>query len=437
MIEEVFISTINHKVLYGNTILYPKSPKYPLHIVNNGVESKMLSQLRVNDVILSIMYSNFDAFTASKYLVDIKDELENILVRLDSTSINNQYFIVLEILQNIDILIDKNDGEIIDLDKLILEHNSRNIKNNNSKNSKINGNAIARNTISNNTTLIIDNPVSNNLITNTSTEISDTPIINSIDINIANAANETNIITNNMSSISLENLLPKRNCYINIVESLHTVISPGNKVIQNIINGSIFIDKNLSNEINDEIKMTIMKGDKYNINFKSNYIMYDDLNKIKIVKPKKENNELQDSILMTYHIQSMKEIPIRFQRVGDKYIFECDLKRKYKFIKIVIPVSATTYAAEIKATIGNATFNSEKRAVIWVIEDSIFSRENIIINAKVFETEIVKMPIMVYFNIPDWTDSGVSIGNCICSKVGTVDFWVRHTTQDEYYEIQQ
>lgn len=97
MIEQIFISDDSNKILYGNQKLLPEILQYPLHIEND----KRISQLKINDVILSILYCNYDNFTSAKILQDLKLFLESKILKIDSKTVKENYFLISELLNNI------------------------------------------------------------------------------------------------------------------------------------------------------------------------------------------------------------------------------------------------------------------------------------------------------------------------------------------------
>jgi len=97
MPKELFIATENHKILYGNPYKYPETAhiEYPVH----GYNGKFLSQLKINNIILSVLYSKIDCFSAAKYLLDIKTYLETHLKCLDSRSVKANLRKIVELLE--------------------------------------------------------------------------------------------------------------------------------------------------------------------------------------------------------------------------------------------------------------------------------------------------------------------------------------------------
>lgn len=108
MIQEIFITDLACNVLYGSPRLFPASADleragsgvwhgYPVETVGN----RRLSRLRVNDVVLAILYTAIDNFTASRFLQDLKSLIERRISRIDSKSVRKNYFTLLELLQNV------------------------------------------------------------------------------------------------------------------------------------------------------------------------------------------------------------------------------------------------------------------------------------------------------------------------------------------------
>jgi hypothetical protein len=92
MIEEIFISS-KDKILLGNPDLYPQNPSYPTHTTG----SSQYTQLKVNNIILGILYSNIDVFIIIEYLQVLKRNLENRFNNIDEQIILDNYFIVREL----------------------------------------------------------------------------------------------------------------------------------------------------------------------------------------------------------------------------------------------------------------------------------------------------------------------------------------------------
>lgn len=108
MIQEIFITDLACNVLYGNPRMFPstmdarkaKSGELGCSYPVESVGDRRLSRLKVNDVILSILYVDTDNFTASKFLVDLKNLIEGQISRIDCRSVKKNYFTLLELLQN-------------------------------------------------------------------------------------------------------------------------------------------------------------------------------------------------------------------------------------------------------------------------------------------------------------------------------------------------
>lgn len=60
------------------------------------LDSSRIAQLRVNDILLNILYQDMDNFQAAKSLLDIKNLIEEKIITLDSKSVQKHYFWLLE-----------------------------------------------------------------------------------------------------------------------------------------------------------------------------------------------------------------------------------------------------------------------------------------------------------------------------------------------------
>ena len=64
MIKEIFIVDDNDKVLYGDPSKFPKRAIYPMNEVN-GLQ---MTQLRINDVRIAVLYGFLDKFSMLSYV---------------------------------------------------------------------------------------------------------------------------------------------------------------------------------------------------------------------------------------------------------------------------------------------------------------------------------------------------------------------------------
>ncbi len=96
MIEETFLSTLDGEVIIGNSHLFPKNPKYPIHLCNG----KMFCQLRSNDLVLGVLYMAIDDFKAAKYLYDLKLFLKSQVGELTDKNVRKNYVLFLECIMN-------------------------------------------------------------------------------------------------------------------------------------------------------------------------------------------------------------------------------------------------------------------------------------------------------------------------------------------------
>lgn len=100
MIEEIFI-TYNDKVILGDIDAYPKNPEYPTHVLDNN----QLTQFKVNDVVLSALYTDLDVFFVLDYLEKLKGEIENDVSKLNYKNVQEYYFSILEIIHRYQVVI--------------------------------------------------------------------------------------------------------------------------------------------------------------------------------------------------------------------------------------------------------------------------------------------------------------------------------------------
>ncbi|KAF9762406.1 hypothetical protein NGRA_2037 [Nosema granulosis] len=100
MIEELFI-THNGKVILGDPQAYPKDPEYPTHVVAN----KQLTQIKVNDLEISALYSNMDVFFILDYLEKLTAEIEGEVCTLTYNKVQENYFSILGVVHRYQVVI--------------------------------------------------------------------------------------------------------------------------------------------------------------------------------------------------------------------------------------------------------------------------------------------------------------------------------------------
>lgn len=99
MIQEIFITDLARNVLYGDSRLLPSESslrEYPIEYT--GI--RRLCKLKVNDVVLAVLYTETDNFTASRFLLDLKSLIEGRISRIDCRSVQKHYFVLLDLLQS-------------------------------------------------------------------------------------------------------------------------------------------------------------------------------------------------------------------------------------------------------------------------------------------------------------------------------------------------
>jgi hypothetical protein len=100
MIQDIFVSTLSNQIIFGNGSKYPEVSKYPIE----NIGDKTICQLKVNDIILSIVFSHIHSFCASKFLLDLSVLIKSKINILNSESVSKYYFILLELSQNPEIV---------------------------------------------------------------------------------------------------------------------------------------------------------------------------------------------------------------------------------------------------------------------------------------------------------------------------------------------
>lgn len=334
MIHEVFILDDTKKILFGNPRLYPENPSYPIHETPEG----RLCQLRIKDIILSILYSQFDNFTATKILLDLKFQIQSKLVEIDSKSVKDNYFFLTEMLQSI---------------------NSIHL----SKSKDINKDKI---------------PLSDN------------------------------------------------NVYIDVVESVRTIISPDNKVINNSIFGHVI---STQGDI-EKVKILISKPKNFKIITSTSYKIKDNLNTIEL----SGENIPSNTSIMSYIIHDVKTPILTVNKTGSAYIFTCNPRLTFKSLKIRIPIGSSIFDADIQTSVGTARFDIDEGEVVWSFKNFFFNTESITIDAKGSRNEEFLKPIKIDLNISEWIETGLRIESC---KTEAKKIWVHYSTQSCLYEIRQ
>lgn len=118
MIKDIFISDESNNLLIGPTYNFPfigvdtlvpgsdqkikpenfmaQAYSYPTGMVSGH----KYSHLRINNVVLSIMFTDIDNFTATKFLVDLQRFLETKLPKITTETVKNNYFLLLDLLKS-------------------------------------------------------------------------------------------------------------------------------------------------------------------------------------------------------------------------------------------------------------------------------------------------------------------------------------------------
>lgn len=226
---------------------------------------------------------------------------------------------------------------------------------------------------------------------------------------------------------SILDYIPSDDIYIDVVESVYTVIGPGNYVLQNAIQGNIIPT---GRRLHD-IRMSIDKSSRYISTYSTDYGMTENENSIEVTGKK----ILQPTVLISYYIQKANDPIMSMSRTGNKYEFISTVKSEYKFLIITIPVSPSTYQVRIKAESGKATFFMDKGQVQWEFIDNTFERETITIEEVAYDSRKNDKPVLVRFNIPKYTDGAVKVRHSQCTESAQAKFWIRYSTQDGHYEI--
>ncbi|KAL6121957.1 hypothetical protein NUSPORA_01066 [Nucleospora cyclopteri] len=119
MIEEVFISNSSNNLVFGD---FSKFPLNKLDYPMAQVFSKRICQLKVNDVILSILYRDMDNFMATKQLLNIKNCLIYNNIEITEKSVINNYFLILRLLDQPNLIFDqKKDNFSLKTDNFYLD----------------------------------------------------------------------------------------------------------------------------------------------------------------------------------------------------------------------------------------------------------------------------------------------------------------------------
>lgn len=149
MIWNVFISDISNNPILGLPLKSPINSSYKI------------SSLRINDILISAVFSSLDSFSISKYLADLLSHLQTVVPILCLKSVKENYFILLDILKSPEFIFD---GGIFNINENIFT-NSDIFINTVEVVNRIN-NSITDNSITDNS--ITDNSITNNSITNNS-----------------------------------------------------------------------------------------------------------------------------------------------------------------------------------------------------------------------------------------------------------------------------
>lgn len=112
-------------------------------------------------------------------------------------------------------------------------------------------------------------------------------------------------------------------------------------------------------------------------------------------------------------------------------------------VEIIIPVPADADSPKFKTTIGNCKYAPEQNAVVWAIKSFPGGKEYLmrahfgLPSVKSEENSEGKPPILVRFEIPYFTTSGIQVRYLkIIEKSGYQALpWVRYITQNGDYQL--
>lgn len=97
MIHDIFICNLECRLLYGDNRTFQKPDNYP--VIDLG--DKRIHTLKVNDIILSILYSQIDNFAALQFLRDLKRFIEKRINEITEKTVEDNYFVLVNLLQNV------------------------------------------------------------------------------------------------------------------------------------------------------------------------------------------------------------------------------------------------------------------------------------------------------------------------------------------------
>ncbi|KAM0680102.1 hypothetical protein GINT2_001795 [Glugoides intestinalis] len=110
MIKEIFISDTFNNLLVGNTYQFSLAEQDKFICKNDGFTNKKeccracdkcykTSSIKINDVVLTILFQELDPFSAIRFLIDLKTVLEKKIMKITSDTVKKNYFLLLEILK--------------------------------------------------------------------------------------------------------------------------------------------------------------------------------------------------------------------------------------------------------------------------------------------------------------------------------------------------
>lgn len=375
MIKEIFIADSLNNLLVGNSIFFEKSRN-----------SEKIKSLRINDIILSVCFTEIDPFTATRFLVDLKTAIEKRIFEISVESVKMNYFLILDLIKT---------PETVYLFQK---------------------------------TKVFTGDVFINIVQRVQCVIKSGKVLMNQSYGDVFLA-EPSQIEQYLYKISKQD---KKSGSIAGLKN-NRLINPNQERKKEVSSELNNVKSETETQSDEQIVLKFEKRE--NIAFKTPYPFSIKENMVEITA-----NSLQNRNILSFGHKN-ETVYFKMTRTGDIYVFESNYPGKYKFIEFKIPLGPGAYRAEIKSTSGSQTFDRKTGEVSWRFTDKVFEKEKIKIKVESLEEETLKgncikekkMPVRVDFKIED-SDSLVKLVGCSSKNL---NLWMRSIIQCLNYEIHE
>ncbi|KAM0671551.1 hypothetical protein CWI42_020360 [Ordospora colligata] len=333
MIEEIFIVRHDGKILYGDTGKYFGS----IGDVVSEDEGAQLLRVRMNDVVVGVLYKSMSGISALKYLERLRIRLERSIGMICEKNVLGNYFQLFRI-------ISKPEKEVRDGRG---KHFFAGISN--------------------------------------------------------------------------------YNGYLDVFER-HNAIVDRDRIVMNKAEGSVYLKTVFGEE--RMIKIAIDKLDAQTIEYKSNEVIHNEVNGIKI---EIKSSGIESEVFRYYAVRNMRPLVIVYEEEGG-YVVKCSKPTKFDELVVFLPVPREALKVVHRHKAGSSVYDEVNNVVRWDLSGVVVMSEKIEYYAEGFGVREDMRSIRVHFMAKDWNDCMVKIESAECVE-HPMNFWIRYAVVSGKYEM--